>query len=247
MSENNNIVIKLENVSKRYNVYRRNIDRIKGVVFGREPEAVRYALSNISLEIKKGERVIVFGHVDSGRTTLLKVISGITKPSKGELCVNGTVNVILDSRVGFDMEFTCRENIYMKANVVGIKRSEIEPHIDEILKFARVERYADIPVKMAPKGTVSLISTAVHLYKETDIIICDEVFGGGGSRVSLDCEKRMEEYLEKRPDTTLIKITNRLAFARKIGTRFLAFNKGTIVCDGNLDEANEALSSINKE
>lgn len=247
MSENNNIVIKLENISKRYNVYRRNIDRIKGVIFGCEPEEVRYALNNVSLEIKKGERVIIFGHIDSGRTTFLKVLSGITKPSKGKLYVNGTMNVMLDSRVGLDMEFTCRENIYMKANVVGLKRSEIEPYIDDILKFARVEKYADIPVKRAPKGTVSLISTAVHLYKDSDIIICDEVFGGGGSRVSSECEKRMEEYLEKRPDTTLIKITNRLAFARNIGTRFLAFNDGTIVCDGSLDEAKEVFSSIGKK
>lgn len=244
---NNTAIIKLENISKRYNVYSRNIDRIKGVLFNREPAEVRYALKNVSLEIHKGERIIVFGVIDSGRTTLLRVISDITKPSKGKLFVDGTVNVMLDSKAGMDMEFSCRENIYMKAILVGLKHSEIEPYVGEILQFAEIEKYADIPMKMAPKGTASLISTAVHLYKDADILICDEVFGGGGAALITKCENRLAEYLEKRPETTAIKISNRLSLAKKIGTRFIVINKGSIAYDGSLEEANKAFANICKK
>ena len=119
----NNTVIKLENVSKRYNVYSRNIDRIKGVLLNREPAEVKRALKNVSLEVEKGEHLVIFGIVDSGRSTLLKVISGITNPSKGKVSTYGTMNVMMDQKAGIDMEFSCRENIYMKANIVGLTRA----------------------------------------------------------------------------------------------------------------------------
>lgn len=242
----NKTAIKLENVSKRFNVYSRNIDRILGVVFGRKPAEVKHALKDISLEIKKGEHVVVFGIVDSGRSTLLKVISDITKPSKGNVMVDGRVNTMLDARVGIDMEFSCRENIYMKANLVGMKRSEIEPHVDEILKLAEIEKYADIPMKRAPKGTAAILSAAVHLCKDSDIVLSDEVFGGGGNYISTKCEERLIDYLKARPESASVTVTTKLAFAKKVGTRFLVIDEGAIVYDGNADEAWNMLMEISR-
>lgn len=242
----NSIAVKLNNVSKRFNVYGRNIDRILGVLFGRKPAEVKRALNDVSLEIEKGEHVVVFGIVDSGRTTLLKVISEITKPSKGNTIVNGETNVMLDSKVGIDMEFTVRENIYMKANVVGLTRSEIEPYVEEIIRFSEMEKYVDIPMKRAPKGTASMISLAVHLCKDSDIILSDEVFGGGGSYIANKCEERLIEYIKDRPELASVTVTTKLPFARKIGNRFIVLDRGSIVYDGNADEAWKILMEISR-
>lgn len=243
---NNNIAIKLNNVSKRYNVYSRNIDRIKGVIFNREPAEVKHALDSISFNIQKGERVVVFGIVDSGRSTLIKTIAGITKPSSGKIQTIGSENVLLNAKVGFDMEFSCMDNIYLKANIVGLARKEIEPFVSEILEFAEIEKFADLPMKRMPKGTAALLSLAVHLKKKSDILLCDEVFGGGGNYVTSKCEGLIEEYLNENAKTTAVLITNRVGFAKKIATRAIVLDKGKLAFDGKVDQAWERVSEISK-
>ena len=225
----NNTVIKLENVSKRYNVYSRNIDRIKGVLLNREPAEVKHALKNVSLEVKKGERLVVMGVVDSGRSTLAKIIAGVTSPSKGRVETFGkTMNVMLDAKVGMDMEFSCRDNIFMKANIVGLTKAEIAPYVDEILEFAEVKDFADLPLKRAPKGTPAMLSLAVHLHKDADILILDEVFGGGGNRVFTRCEKLLSDYADNHPEKTIVIVINHSAFVKSFATRTVSIEKGTL-------------------
>lgn len=225
----NNTVIKLENVSKRYNVYSRNIDRIKGVLLNREPAEVKHALKNVSLEVKKGERLVVMGVVDSGRSTLAKIIAGVTSPSKGRVETFGkTMNVMLDAKVGMDMEFSCRDNIFMKANIVGLSKAEIAPYVDEILEFAEVKDFADLPLKRAPKGTPAMLSLAVHLHKDADILILDEVFGGGGKRVLTRCEKLLSDYADNHPEKTIVIVINHSAFVKSFATRIVSIEKGEL-------------------
>lgn len=225
----NNTVIKLENVSKKFNVYSRNIDRIKGVVFNKEPAEVKHALKNISLEVKEGERLVVKGVVDSGRSTLAKVIAGITAPSKGKVDTFGkSMNVMLDAKAGMDMEFSCRDNIYMKANVAGIPKTDIKPHVEEILEFAEATAFADLPLKRAPKGTHAMLSLAVHLYKDADLLIIDEVFGGGGNYVLTKCERRLKEYADNNPEKTIFIAINHSAFVKSFATREVLLEKGEL-------------------
>lgn len=225
----NNTVIKLENVSKRYNVYSRNIDRIKGVLLNREPAEVKHALKNVSLEVKKGERLVVMGVVDSGRSTLAKIIAGVTSPSKGRVETFGkTMNVMLDAKVGMDMEFSCRDNIFMKANIVGLTKAEIAPYVDEILEFAEVKDFADLPLKRAPKGTPAMLSLAVHLHKDADILILDEVFGGGGNRVLTRCEKLLSDYADNHREKTIVIAINHSAFVKTFATRTVSIEKGEL-------------------
>ena len=246
MSENNT-VIKVNNVTKRFNIYSRNIDRIKGVLFNREPAEVKYAVNHVSLEVNEGERLIVTGVVDSGRSTLIKVIAGVTSPSQGKVDIfDKTMNVMLEAKVGMDMEFSCRDNIFMKANIVGLTKEEIAPHVDEILKFAEVADFADLPLKRAPKGTHDMLSLAVHLHKDADILIVDEVFGGGGNYISTKCEKRLSEYLEQNPQTTAIIVSNRAAFSKETGTRAIVLEKGRLEFDGNVEEATKLFQTLNK-
>lgn len=241
-----NTVIKLDNVSKRFNIYSRNIERIKGVIFGREPAEVVYALKDVSLEVHEGERITVFGIVDSGRSTLAKVITGVTFPSSGKVNTFGkSMNVMLDPKAGMDVEFSCIDNIYMKANIVGITKEEIKPHIDEILEFAEITDFADLPLKRAPKGAASLMALAVHLVKDADLVICDEVFGGGGNRIMTKCESRMVEYAKEHPEKTIISTSNRVGYALRLGTRAIVLDNGVLAYDGDVEGANELFVEIN--
>lgn len=246
MSEKNT-VIKFNNVSKRFNIYSRNIDRIKGVLFNKEPAEVKYALNGVSLEVDKGERLVVMGVVDSGRSTLAKIIAGVTSPSQGKFdTFDNTMNVMLDAKVGMDMEFSCRDNIFMKANIAGLTKAEIAPYVDEILEFAEVTDFADLPMKRAPKGTHAMLSLAVHLHLDSDILVVDEVFGGGGNYISTKCENRLTEYLNQNPNTTAVIVSNRGAFTKKTGTRAIVLEKGQIEFDGNVEEASKLFQTLNK-
>lgn len=239
-------VIKLNNVSKRFNVYRRNIERIKGVILGREPSEVKRALQSITLEVKEGERLMIVGIADSGRSTLEKLIAGIAFPSKGTIdTFDHSLNVMLDAKAGMDVELSCIDNVYMKANVVGISRAEISKYVDEILEFAEITDSAEIPLKRAPKGTAALLSLAVHLKKDADIVIVDEVFGGGGSYITTKCENRFAEYLAERPEMTAVIVPTRLAYAKTVGTRAIVLDKGKMTYDGDVIEATRIFSEIN--
>ncbi|MCQ2546170.1 MAG: ATP-binding cassette domain-containing protein [Clostridia bacterium] len=228
--------IKLDNVSKRFNVYSKNIERIKGVMFGREPAEIKYALNEVSLEIADGERVALMGVVDSGRSTLAKIIAGITGPSSGKVRVRGRKNVMIDAKAGMDMEFTCRENIFCRANAVGISRKDIEPHVDEILQFAEIESFADLPMKRAPKGSPALVSLEVGLNVETDVLVIDDMFGGGGNYVAEKCMERVEKYLDENRDVTALLISNRPKYIRKAADRVIVIDNGTIIHDGDIEE-----------
>lgn len=230
-------VIKLDNVSKRFNVYSRNIGRIKGVLFNREPAEVKHALKNVSLEVKEGERLVVMGVVDSGRSTLAKIIAGVTSPSKGRVETFGkTMNVMLDAKAGMDMEFSCRDNIFMKANIEGLTKAEIAPYVDEILEFAEVTTFADLPLKRAPKGTPAMLSLAVHLHKDADILVIDEVFGGGGNPVLTRCEKLLIEYANNNPEKTIVLVINHAAFLRVFATKTAFIDRGELCVEDNVEE-----------
>ncbi|MBR0127583.1 MAG: ATP-binding cassette domain-containing protein [Firmicutes bacterium] len=230
-------VIKLSKVTKRYNIYRKNIQRITGILFGKEPTEVKQALTDVTLRIEKGERVAVFGKMDDGRTTLLSIIAGIYYPTNGKVQVKGKINAMMVSKIGLVDEFTCRENIYMKANVVGIPKKEISQYEDEIIQFAEMEDYADLPLKRAPKGTATLLALAVHLKAKADILIADEVSGGGGNRRKEKCENKIAEYLKENEDMTAVMVSTRPAFARKVCTRGIVLQEGRIIYDGDIKSA----------
>lgn len=242
--DGNKTLLQLNRVSKRYNIYSSNIERIKSVILGKDPVEIKYALSDISFEVKQGERIILFGIADSGRSTLLKILSQVSTPSKGRMIVNCSQNVMLDSKVGIEKEFTCRENIFLKANVVGIKKTEIKPQVDSILRECECEKYANLPLKSAPKGTNTMLSLAVHLRKSADLLIADEVFGGGGAHIVNKCEKALLEYFSKHQKCSAIISSNRIPFAKDIGTRGIVLDKGKVVFDGDIMEAVRAFKTL---
>lgn len=240
-------VIQLEHIKKNYNIYKKNIQRVQGIFFGKEASEVKHALKDISLSIEKGERVLIAGPVESGCTTLLSIIAGVIYPTKGKIKTRGSVNAMLNVRAGFENEATCRENIYLKANVVGVNKKEIDSKIDELITGLQLEDYEDIAIKRTPKGTPLKIGLAMHLLKDADILLIDENFSSGSTSIRDECLRKIEEYLENHPDVTLIMSTNQISFAKKICTRGIILENGEITLDGSPSEAIERFKLIKKQ
>ena len=241
-----NDIVKVSGVSKIFNVYRKDIQKIKCVLFGREPSEVMVALDDVSFTVEKGERLGVIGVVGGGRSTLLNILADVTSPSKGKVTVPERVNPMLNNKAGLEMEFTCKENIYLKAAVVDVPKAVVEEHMDEILEFAELEDFANLPMKRASKGAPALVSLAVHLLKESDILLVDEVFGGGGNISKTKCENRLKEYLEENEDTAAIVVSNHITYLKEICSRAILLYKGKLIYDGSVEEAGSIFKTLNQ-
>lgn len=230
-------IVKVSKVSKKYNIYKKNFQRIAGILFGREAAEVKYALKDVTFSLEKGDKLAVFGIAESGCSTLMKIVAGVISPSKGRVDVKGNVNAMLNVRVGFDYEYTCRENIYLKANVVGIPKETVRQNEGDIVSFAEMEDYIDLPLKRAPKGVAVRMALAIHLLVESDILIIDDPLAIGGLDSKAKCENKIKEHLELYPNTTFIISNNYKNLPREI------CNKGLILRNGELEffgSANEA-------
>lgn len=225
-------VIQLDHIKKNYNIYKRNIQRVRGIFLGKEASEVKHALKDINLSIEKGERVLITGPVESGCSTLLSIIAGVIYPTKGKMKTKGSINAMLNVKAGLENEATCRENIYLKANVVGISRKVIDSKMDELIKDLQLEDYIDIALKSTPKGTPLKICLAVHLLKDADILLIDDNFSSGSSDVKEDCLRRIEEYLKDHSDVTMVISTNQLGFSKRVCTRGIILENGEITLDG---------------
>ena len=240
-----NDIVKVNSVSKIFNVYRKDIQKIKCVLFGRKPSEVLVALDDISLTLEKGERLAIIGPVGSGRSTLLNILSGISLPSKGKVVVPESINPMHNNKAGLELEFSCKENIYLKAAVVDVPKEVVEEHMDEILEFTELEDFADLPMKRASKGAPALVSLAVHLLKKSDLLLVDEVFGGGGNISKTKGESRFRQYLEENEDVSAIIVSNHVNYIKDICSRAIVLNKGKLIYNGSVEEATSIFKAIN--
>lgn len=242
-----NTLISLENVSKDFYVYRKNIQRIMGILFDKAPAEVKHALDKVSFEVKRGERLVILGDVDSGRSTLLKVIGRVNYHQRGKLRTYGDICVSLNSKVGVDNNLTCVDNIYNKGNVLGFNRKTMDEHMEEIIKFSNMEGYEKIAIKEAPSGAIALFSLAVHLMVDADIYLIDEVFGGGGTEIREKCERRVIEFFNERSDAAALVVTGSPDFALQFGTRAIVLEEGSVAFDGDVKDALEIFKPKKKK
>ncbi|HXH18853.1 MAG TPA: ABC transporter ATP-binding protein [Chitinophagales bacterium] len=208
-------IIKVENLSKRYRIGRKQIahDSLGGKVFSwlKSPfsnlsklkqlssfEAsdngdIIWALKNVSFDVKRGEVMGIIGKNGAGKSTLLKILSRITEPTEGKFVINGRVASLLEVGTGFHQELTGRENIYMNGTILGMKRREISKHFDEIVAFSGVEKFIDTPIKRYSSGMKVRLAFAVAAYLEPEILIIDEVLAVGDAEFQKKCMGKMKD------------------------------------------------------
>lgn len=249
----NQIALKAVNLSKQYHIgklrtsyrtfreslmdafnapFRRAYKVIKGQTSGAsELDEVIWALNDVSFEVYRGEVVGIIGSNGAGKSTLLKIISRITKPTKGYAHIYGRVGSLLEVGTGFHSEMTGRENIYLNGTILGMKRKEIEKNFDEIIQFAEIEKFLDTPVKHYSTGMYLRLAFAVAAHMEPEILLVDEVLSVGDAQFQKKCLGKMETVAREEGRTVLF-VSHNTAAVKSLCSRAIWINKGKIVQDG---------------
>lgn len=192
------------------------------------------ALKDINLKIEQGESWGFVGKNGSGKSTLLKLVTGIIRPHQGNVAVNGTIAPLLELGAGFDPELTGRENIIMNGLILGMSAKDIYARFDEIVDFAEIESFLDVPIKNYSSGMKSRLGFAVATCARADILIADEVLATGDKAFQAKCEKRMQALLDG--GTTLLFVSHSNAAVQRLCQKALWLDEGVAQMAGAADE-----------
>lgn len=200
--------IKVENISKCYQIYDKPIDRLKQMFSKKDHKYYRefWALRDISFEVKKGETVGIVGKNGSGKSTLLQIICGTLNPTTGEVTTNGRIAALLELGSGFNPEFSGRDNVYMNAALLGLSKTEIEEKFESIIDFADIGQFIDQPVKTYSSGMMVRLAFAVQAQIEPDILIVDEALAVGDAKFQARCFERLKQL--KQNGTSILLVTH---------------------------------------
>ena len=241
------IAIRCDNISKQYRLgsqerYKALRDVIANAVAApfRRPTAATedahiWALDDVSFEIKRGQVVGIIGHNGSGKSTLLKILSRITKPTRGSAEIDGRVGALLEVGTGFHAELTGRENIYLNGAILGMRKAEIDRKFDEIVAFAEVEKFVDTPVKRYSSGMYVRLAFGVAAHLETEVLLVDEVLAVGDAQFQRKCFEKINEI--GKHGRTILFVSHNMASIRSICEEAIVLDRGRMVVKGEVNEA----------
>lgn len=231
-AQSNNKAITVDQVTKIYRLYEKPIDRLKETLSLTHKNYHRdfYALNGISFEVEKGETVGIIGTNGSGKSTILKIITGVLTPTTGNVHVNGVISALLELGAGFNMDYTGIENIYMNGTMMGFSRKEMDEKLSDILEFADIGDFVYQPVKTYSSGMFVRLAFALAINVEPEILIVDEALSVGDVFFQAKCYRRMEEIRKK--GTTILMVTHDMGAIIKYCDRVVILNKGSFVAQG---------------
>ncbi|WKZ61656.1 MAG: ABC transporter ATP-binding protein [Cyclobacteriaceae bacterium] len=213
----------------------RNYRRLRNLSrFGQDDESVFWALKEISFTVKNGEAFGIIGHNGAGKSTLLKILARITQPSSGEIRIRGKVSSLLEVGTGFHPDLTGRENIYMNGTILGMRKSEIDRKLDQIVAFSGVTKYIDTPVKRYSSGMKVRLAFSVAAHLEPDILIIDEVLAVGDAEFQRKCLGKMEDI--SGAGRTVLFVSHDMTAVQNLCSRAILLNKGSIELMGKASD-----------
>ncbi|WP_143321891.1 ABC transporter ATP-binding protein [Clostridium sp. HBUAS56010] len=230
--ESNNNAITVNNVTKIYKLYEKPIDRLKEALSPTHKNYHKdfYALNGISFDVKKGQTVGIIGTNGSGKSTILKIITGVLTPTAGDLKVRGVISALLELGAGFNMDYTGIENIYMNGTMMGFSRKEMDAKLDDILEFADIGDFVYQPVKTYSSGMFVRLAFALAINVEPEILIVDEALSVGDVFFQAKCYRRMDEIRQK--GTTVLMVTHDMGAIIKYCDQVVVLNKGNFIAQG---------------
>lgn len=196
------------------------------------------AVNDVNFEIKRGESVALFGRNGAGKSTILKMITGVCFPTTGEIEVKGRVSALLELTSGFDPEFTGKENIYLKGQLLGLKDQEIRELEQEIINFAEIEEYIDQPVRTYSSGMKARLGFSINVNIRPEILIIDEALSVGDEEFKRKCIKKVNEIVANE-NVTLLFVTHATGVAKEFCQRGMVMEKGKVTFDGDIESAIE--------
>lgn len=244
------LAIKVENISKKYIIGMRKNESFRGslqALFNKnayDTSREFWALKDVSFEINKGDVVGIIGRNGAGKSTILKLLSQITRPTEGQIKINGRVASLLEVGTGFHHELTGRENIYLNGTILGMTKKEVAEKFDEIVAFSGIEKFIDTPVKHYSSGMYVRLAFAVAAHLEPEILIIDEVLAVGDAEFQKKCLGKMQDVAGQ--GRTVIFVSHNMAAVKTLCNKGIVFNKGQIVEKGDINTCMEKYFNLDK-
>lgn len=228
--------IRVNDLTKIYRLYDKPSDRLKESlgISKKKKYKEHYALNNVSFDVKKGECVGIIGTNGSGKSTILKIITGVLNPSAGSVEINGRISALLELGAGFNMEYTGLENVYLNGTMIGFSREEIDEKLDDILNFADIGDFIYQPVKTYSSGMFVRLAFAVAINIEPEILIVDEALSVGDVFFQSKCFKKFEEF--KKMGKTILFVSHDLGSISKYCDKAILLNNGNNLGEGAPNE-----------
>lgn len=231
-----NIAIKVENVSKIYKLYNKPSERLLDALGLTKKDRFKdhRALDNVSFEVKKGECIGIIGTNGSGKSTILKIITGVLSPTSGNVEIAGRISALLELGAGFNMEYTGIENVYLNGMMMGFTREEMDERLPEILKFADIGDFVNQPCKTYSSGMFVRLAFAVAINIDPEILIVDEALSVGDAFFQAKCYKKFDDF--KAQGKTIIFVSHDISSVAKYCDRVILLNKGVKLHEGTPKE-----------
>lgn len=226
----NNIIISVQNVSMYFNLMEEKIDSIKEYVMKLIKGKLLYnefiALQNISFDINKGDIIGIIGFNGAGKSTILKILAGVLVPTKGKVKVNGSIAPLIEVGAGFDPELTARENIFLNGAILGYSKKFIKEKFDEIVDFAELRDFVNVPVKNFSSGMYARLGFSIATVVKPDILIVDEVLSVGDFKFQKKCEKRIQDMIQN--GVTIILVSHDIGMIERLCNKVIWLEHGKI-------------------
>lgn len=240
--------IEVKNVSMRFNLARERVDNLKEWVVRRLKGNVGkidefWALRDINLIIPKGDSFALVGSNGSGKSTLLKIISGILTPTKGSVMINGSIAPLIELGAGFDMELTGKENVFLNGAIFGHSKRMMLEKYDEIMDFAELKQFEDVPVKNYSSGMMARLGFSIATMVRPEILIVDEILAVGDYNFQHKCHLRMEEMMSG--GTTVILVSHSAGDVLRVCKHAAWINHGNLMHIGTSEETMQRYLSNN--
>lgn len=238
----NDTIISVQGVSMVFNMATEKLETLKEYFLKIAKRQLMmqefYALRDINVEIKRGESVALIGTNGSGKSTLLKIIAGVMSPTYGSVSVDGTIAPLIELGAGFDMELTARENVFLNGAVLGYDRKFMQEHFQNIIDFAELWEFVDVPVKNYSSGMVARLGFSIATEVRADVLIVDEVLAVGDFRFQEKCHRRMEEMMAN--GTTLLFVSHSTDQVRQLCKKAVWLRKGKVEMIGDANAVCDA-------
>lgn len=233
-----NAIITVDHVSMRFSLSSEKFDNIKEYLIKSIKKQVSYdefwALQDVSFEVKRGDSIGLIGLNGSGKSTMLKTIAGVLKPTKGKVTVRGTIAPLIELGAGFDMDLTAYENVFLNGALLGYSRKQMETFYENIVEFSELKDFMNVPVKNFSSGMISRLAFAIATIGTPDILIVDEVLSVGDFRFQQKCQERIQKMRDN--GTTILFVSHNISQVREVCNKIVWLEKGHLKMQGDAEE-----------
>lgn len=234
----NNAIITVEHVSMKFNLASEKFDNIKEYFIKTIKRQISYnefwALQDVSFQVGRGDSIGLIGLNGSGKSTMLKTIAGVLKPTKGHVTVKGTIAPLIELGAGFDMDLSAHENIFLNGAILGYNRKQMEEFYEDIVEFSELRDFMNVPVKNFSSGMVSRLAFAIATIGSPDILIVDEVLSVGDFRFQQKCHDRIQKMRDG--GTTILFVSHSISEVKKVCDKVVWLEKGHLKMQGEAAE-----------